>query len=97
VTKKPPEGVQRLAELPRGTKYLRTLGSGASLIECSHPEHYRKRYEVGARKGLLYCGLCRGDNLNRTCITVVYVDEPESEQEQKQRKPNRKDSQEALF
>jgi hypothetical protein len=91
--------VQQLAELPRGTKYLRTLGNGASLIECSHPEHYRKRYEVGPRKGLVHCGLCRADDLNRTCITVVYVTglsrhQPEPKPE---RKPEERQVQETLF
>jgi hypothetical protein len=98
VSKKPPEGVQQLAELPRKTKYLRTLSNGASLIECSHPEDYRKRVEAGVRAGLIYCGLCRGDDLNRTCITVVYVAEPEqAEPKQPKPKPKPEPEQEALF
>ena len=98
VSKKPPEGVRQLAELPAKTKFIRKLGNGASLIECSHPKDYRLRIKVGPRKGTPFCGLCRGEDLLRSCITVVYVAEPEKEKaEREQRKPKPKPEQEALF
>lgn len=77
-----PPALRVLDGLPRGVKRVRDLSSGASVLECSHPEEYREQYTLGPRVGHSYCGLCRADDLLRTCYVLAIVRVPAVEDPQ---------------
>lgn len=63
--------VPRLDELPERVRFVRKLRNGLSMLECSHPQQWRKNYTHGPREGNPYCGLCKGDDLGRSCVMVA--------------------------
>lgn len=88
-------GYRTLDPLPERVKWVRLASGsqkdGLSIVECSHPFDMRKEVMRGARRVNL-CGLCRGEDLTRSCLTLAMVPA-------KAREPGspRKPDQEALF
>ena len=68
--------IQRFEKLPKGVKFVRVLpgrDSEACIVECSHPMEHRKVFSAGPRAGLPLCGVCKGDDMARSCLTVARV------------------------
>lgn len=78
--------IPTLDPLPRRVRPIRQLSWGDKpwLVECSHPEELRRTLSSGPRAGQPICGLCKGDDLGRSCMTTALVPKAAIEKQDRQ-------------